>query len=106
MDAYLNYVFNTSVEKTFHEFRRGFFLVCDWEAVKLFGPEELQGVLVGSEDFDWAKLKQVRLKPRLLLNLFKCLNFLKPHSFIFRLLPCFLTSVSVFTVCCDCVGDK
>lgn len=60
MDAYVNHVFNTSVESVFQEFKRGFFLVCDWDLVKLFRPEELQGVLVGKDVYDWAKLKQVQ----------------------------------------------
>ncbi|XP_018559610.2 LOW QUALITY PROTEIN: probable E3 ubiquitin-protein ligase HERC4 [Lates calcarifer] len=58
VDAYVNHVFNTSVESVFQEFKRGFFLVCDGISVKLFRPEELQGVLVGKDVYDWAKLKQ------------------------------------------------
>lgn len=59
MDAYVNYAFNKSVEGMFQEFKRGFFLVCDQQLVKLFRPEELQGVLVGGDVYDWVKLKQV-----------------------------------------------
>ncbi|KAM7413982.1 hypothetical protein PAMA_019007 [Pampus argenteus] len=58
VDAYVNHVFNTSVEGVFQEFRRGFFQVCDQDTVKLFQPSELQGVLVGQDVYDWAKLKQ------------------------------------------------
>ncbi|XP_044049752.1 probable E3 ubiquitin-protein ligase HERC4 [Siniperca chuatsi] len=58
VDAYVNHVFNTSVEGVFQEFERGFFQVCDRDLVKLFRPEELQGVLVGQDVYDWAKLKQ------------------------------------------------
>ncbi|XP_041852105.1 probable E3 ubiquitin-protein ligase HERC3 [Melanotaenia boesemani] len=58
VDAYINYVFNTSVEKTFQEFKRGFFQVCDQDLVKLFQPEELREVLVGQDVYEWAKLKQ------------------------------------------------
>ncbi|KAK5867920.1 hypothetical protein PBY51_012375 [Eleginops maclovinus] len=58
VDAYVNHAFNTSAEGVFQEFKRGFFLVCDQDSVKLFGPEELQRVLVGQEAYDWAKLKQ------------------------------------------------
>ncbi|KAM9351921.1 putative E3 ubiquitin-protein ligase HERC4 [Symphorus nematophorus] len=58
VDAYVNHVFNTSVEGLFKEFKRGFFLVCDRDLVKLFRPKELQAVLVGSEFHDWAKFKQ------------------------------------------------
>ncbi|KAG7229828.1 hypothetical protein INR49_012477 [Caranx melampygus] len=58
VDTYVSYAFNTSVESVFQEFARGFFLVCDRDFVKLFRPEELQGVLVGKDIYDWAKLKQ------------------------------------------------
>nr|XP_020460096.1 probable E3 ubiquitin-protein ligase HERC4 [Monopterus albus]XP_020460097.1 probable E3 ubiquitin-protein ligase HERC4 [Monopterus albus] len=58
VNAYVNHAFNTSVEGVFREFKRGFFQVCDRELVKLFRPEELQGVLVGKDVYDWAKLKQ------------------------------------------------
>ena len=60
MDAYVNYAFNTSVEGVFQEFKRGFFQVCDQNLLKLFRPEELQGVLVGQGVYNWAKLKQVQ----------------------------------------------
>ena len=62
MDAYVNHVFNASVEGVFQEFERGFFQVCDRDLVKLFRPKELQEVLVGKDFHDWAKLKQVRFK--------------------------------------------
>ncbi|XP_014911336.1 probable E3 ubiquitin-protein ligase HERC4 [Poecilia latipinna] len=58
VDAYVNYAFNTSVEGVFQEFKRGFFLVCDQQLVKLFRPEELQGVLAGGDVYNWVKLKQ------------------------------------------------
>ncbi|XP_071362182.1 probable E3 ubiquitin-protein ligase HERC3 isoform X2 [Trachinotus anak] len=58
VDAYVTHAFSTSVESVFEEFKRGFFLVCDEDLVKLFGPEELRGVLVGKDVYDWAKLKQ------------------------------------------------
>ncbi|XP_015258098.1 PREDICTED: probable E3 ubiquitin-protein ligase HERC3 [Cyprinodon variegatus] len=58
VDAYVNYAFNESVESVFQEFKRGFFQVCDQQLVKLFGPEELQGVLVGGGTYDWATFKQ------------------------------------------------
>ncbi|KAM3610146.1 uncharacterized protein V6R79_026111 [Siganus canaliculatus] len=58
VDAYVNYVFNTSVDKVFQEFQRGFFQMCARELVKLFRPEELQGALVGQEVYNWKKLKQ------------------------------------------------
>ncbi|XP_047451530.1 probable E3 ubiquitin-protein ligase HERC3 [Mugil cephalus] len=58
VDAYVNYAFNTSVERVYQEFERGFFQVCDRHLLKLFRPEELQGVLVGKDDYDWEKMKR------------------------------------------------
>lgn len=63
MDAYVNHVFNTSVEGVFQEFERGFFQVCDRDLVThLFQPEELRVALVGKDVYNWAKLKQVKAK--------------------------------------------
>lgn len=62
MDAYVNHVFNTSVQDVFQEFESGFFEVCDRDLVVLFRPEELQEVLVGKDVYDWNKLKQVHSK--------------------------------------------
>uniref|UniRef100_M4ALN1 Probable E3 ubiquitin-protein ligase HERC3 n=1 Tax=Xiphophorus maculatus TaxID=8083 RepID=M4ALN1_XIPMA len=58
VDAFVNYVFNTSVEVVFYEFKRGFFQVCDRDLVRHFTPEELQETLVGKDFCDWEKLKQ------------------------------------------------
>ncbi|XP_010886649.4 probable E3 ubiquitin-protein ligase HERC6 isoform X2 [Esox lucius] len=58
VDAYTNHAFNRSVETAFDGFRRGFFKVCDRDVVELFQPEELRGVMVGTEDYDWDALKQ------------------------------------------------
>ncbi|XP_076743639.1 leucine-rich repeat-containing protein 31 [Maylandia zebra] len=58
VEAYVNHAFNTSVENLFQEFKRGFFLVCEQDLVRLFRPEELQGVLVGQDVHDWEKFKQ------------------------------------------------
>ncbi|XP_026222290.1 probable E3 ubiquitin-protein ligase HERC3 [Anabas testudineus] len=58
VEAYVNYAFNTSVESVFQEFKQGFFRVCDQDLVKLFRPVELQGVLVGKDFNDWARLKE------------------------------------------------
>ncbi|XP_029910455.1 probable E3 ubiquitin-protein ligase HERC3 [Myripristis murdjan] len=58
VEAYVNYAFSASVEEVFEEFSRGFFEVCERDVVKLFRPEELKGVMVGKESYDWVKLKQ------------------------------------------------
>ncbi|XP_038548608.1 probable E3 ubiquitin-protein ligase HERC6 isoform X2 [Micropterus salmoides] len=56
--AFVNYVFNKSVEGVFGAFKRGFFKVCDIDVVEFFQPEELQAVMVGQENYDWDVFKQ------------------------------------------------
>ncbi|XP_050971397.1 probable E3 ubiquitin-protein ligase HERC4 [Labeo rohita] len=58
VDKYVDYIFNKSVEEVFEEFKRGFFKACDKCIVEMFEPEELRGVLVGNEEYDWDILKQ------------------------------------------------
>ncbi|KAM6971878.1 E3 ISG15--protein ligase HERC5-like [Aplochiton taeniatus] len=58
VDLYVNYIFNKSVERVFEKFQQGFFKVCDQDVVQLFQPEELRGLMVGKENYDWGKLKQ------------------------------------------------
>ncbi|XP_029027784.1 probable E3 ubiquitin-protein ligase HERC3 isoform X2 [Betta splendens] len=58
VDAFVNHVFNKSVEGVFEEFKRGFFKVCDVNVVDLFQPEELQSVMVGHETYNWDVFKQ------------------------------------------------
>uniref|UniRef100_A0A8C7XM14 HECT-type E3 ubiquitin transferase n=1 Tax=Oryzias sinensis TaxID=183150 RepID=A0A8C7XM14_9TELE len=58
VDAYVNYVFNQSVESVFQEFERGFFQLCDRDLLRMFEPQELQRLMVGQDDYDWEKLKQ------------------------------------------------
>ncbi|KAI1887411.1 hypothetical protein AGOR_G00190020 [Albula goreensis] len=58
VQLYVDYFMNKSVEGVFEEFKRGFYKVCDEGVVKIFQPEELKGVMVGTEDYDWDTLKQ------------------------------------------------
>ncbi|XP_073698567.1 probable E3 ubiquitin-protein ligase HERC4 [Garra rufa] len=58
VDKYVDYILNKSVEEVFEEFKRGFFKACDKCIVEMFEPEELRGVLVGNEEYDWDILKQ------------------------------------------------
>ncbi|KTF92283.1 hypothetical protein cypCar_00012609 [Cyprinus carpio] len=58
VDKYVDYILNKSVEEAFEEFKRGFFKACDRCMVEMFEPEELRGVLVGNEEYDWDILKQ------------------------------------------------
>ncbi|XP_053088383.1 probable E3 ubiquitin-protein ligase HERC6 isoform X2 [Pangasianodon hypophthalmus] len=56
--AYVDYALNKSVEQVFNEFKRGFYKVCDEDVVNFFQPEELRGVMVGTEEYDWDTFKQ------------------------------------------------
>ncbi|KAI4884474.1 hypothetical protein NFI96_014102 [Prochilodus magdalenae] len=58
VDAYVDYIMNKSVERVFEEFRRGFYKVCDRDVVEFFQPEELRGVMVGTEEYDWHIFRQ------------------------------------------------
>ncbi|KAG1956307.1 E3 ISG15--protein ligase HERC5-like isoform X2 [Pimephales promelas] len=58
VDKYVDYILNKSVEEVFEEFKRGFFNACDRSLVEMFEPEELRGVLVGNEEYDWDILKK------------------------------------------------
>ncbi|XP_048052220.1 probable E3 ubiquitin-protein ligase HERC4 isoform X2 [Megalobrama amblycephala] len=58
VDKYVDYILNKSVEEVFEEFKRGFFNSCHRHLVEMFEPEELRGVLVGNEEYDWDILKQ------------------------------------------------
>ncbi|XP_043917257.1 probable E3 ubiquitin-protein ligase HERC6 [Protopterus annectens] len=58
VDAFVDYVFNTSVKTIFEEFKRGFYKVCDREIVELFQPEELIEIMSGNADYDWDILRK------------------------------------------------
>ncbi|XP_075998041.1 putative E3 ubiquitin-protein ligase HERC3 [Genypterus blacodes] len=58
VNAYVSYVFNASVQRVFEEFKRGFFHVLDVDLVMMFRPEELKGIMVGKDIYDWDKVKQ------------------------------------------------
>ncbi|XP_039543003.1 probable E3 ubiquitin-protein ligase HERC4 isoform X2 [Pimephales promelas] len=58
VDKYVNYILNKSVEEVFEEFKKGFFSACDRCLVEMFEPEELRGVLVGNEEYDWDIFKK------------------------------------------------
>lgn len=60
VQAYVDHILNKSVEDVFKEFKRGFYKVCDKDVVQFFQPEELRGVMVGKEDYDWDTLREVK----------------------------------------------
>ncbi|XP_069781822.1 probable E3 ubiquitin-protein ligase HERC6 isoform X2 [Narcine bancroftii] len=55
---FLNYIFKTSIKKTYDEFRNGFYHILDENVIKLFNPQELKKMLVGSDDYDWKILEE------------------------------------------------
>ncbi|XP_061781390.1 uncharacterized protein [Nerophis lumbriciformis] len=56
--AFVDHVFNKSVEDVFNEFKRGFLKVCAPKVLDFFLPEELQAVMVGNEKYDWDVFEQ------------------------------------------------
>ncbi|XP_028323711.1 probable E3 ubiquitin-protein ligase HERC4 [Gouania willdenowi] len=58
VDAYVDYVFNTSVAPLFEGFYAGFHKVCGGEVVELFQPNELQAMVIGNTNYDWMELEQ------------------------------------------------
>ncbi|CAG7668726.1 unnamed protein product [Allacma fusca] len=58
VDLYINYIFNTSVQRQFDAFRLGFLRVCVSTILNLFHAQELQAMIVGNEDYDWGELER------------------------------------------------
>ncbi|XP_051896977.1 probable E3 ubiquitin-protein ligase HERC4 [Pristis pectinata] len=58
VEACLNYVFKTSIKKPFEEFKKGFYHILDEKMIKLFQPQELKDILIGSTDYDWQMLEE------------------------------------------------
>ncbi|KAI1324123.1 HECT-domain-containing protein [Xylariaceae sp. FL0255] len=60
VDLYVRYLLETSVARQFEPFKRGFFTVCAGNALTLFGPEEIELLVRGSDEpLDIASLKAV-----------------------------------------------
>ncbi|XP_043530396.1 probable E3 ubiquitin-protein ligase HERC4 isoform X2 [Chiloscyllium plagiosum] len=58
VESYVNYVFNTSVEKHFKAFADGFRGVCPLPVVDIFLPVELMAVIHGNTKYDWQLLEK------------------------------------------------
>lgn len=56
---YVDYMLTKSVARQFDAFQRGFLLVCGGQALELFRWEELELLICGSPDLDFAALEQV-----------------------------------------------
>lgn len=60
VNAYVNYVFNLSVDRLFEGFNSGFHKVCGGKVLDLFQPSELQAMIIGNTYYDWTELEKVR----------------------------------------------
>ncbi|XP_064600028.1 probable E3 ubiquitin-protein ligase HERC4 isoform X2 [Liolophura sinensis] len=58
VDAYIDYIFNKSVEKNFRSFNEGFHKVCGGRVLELFHPKELEAMVVGNENYDFHELEK------------------------------------------------
>uniref|UniRef100_H3D6D9 HECT and RLD domain containing E3 ubiquitin protein ligase 4 n=1 Tax=Tetraodon nigroviridis TaxID=99883 RepID=H3D6D9_TETNG len=58
VNAYVNYVFNTSVDPLFEYFYAGFHKVCGGKVLELFQPNELQAMVIGNTNYDWTDLEK------------------------------------------------
>jgi len=57
VQLYVEYVLEKSVAKQFGAFSRGFHRVCGGPALQLFRSEELELLICGAQEFDWAALE-------------------------------------------------
>ncbi|XP_036038711.1 probable E3 ubiquitin-protein ligase HERC6 isoform X2 [Onychomys torridus] len=53
----VDYIFNTSVQKIYEEFHRGFYQVCHWDIIRRFQPEELMTAIIGNTTYDWKQFE-------------------------------------------------
>lgn len=61
VDAYVNYVFSQSVQEWYDAFSTGFLKVCGGKVLELFQPSELRAMVVGSSNYNWQELEEVRM---------------------------------------------
>ncbi|XP_047145857.1 probable E3 ubiquitin-protein ligase HERC4 isoform X1 [Hydra vulgaris] len=59
VNAYIDYMINTSVEKQYQAFAEGFFKVCRSNVLNFFHPQELMNMMVGCQDYDCNELERV-----------------------------------------------
>lgn len=69
VNAYVDYVFNTSVAPLFECFYAGFHKVCGGKVLELFQPNELQAMVIGNTNYDWTELQKVLFQKWLLETL-------------------------------------
>ena len=62
VDLYVKYILDTSVARQYEPFKRGFFSVCEGNALTLFRPEEIELLIRGSDEpLDVATLRTVAI---------------------------------------------
>lgn len=58
VEAYVNYVFNQSVQEWYDAFSTGFLKVCGGKVLELFQPSELRAMVIGSSNYNWQELEE------------------------------------------------
>lgn len=58
VEAYIEHVFTKSVAAQYSAFGEGFQKVCGGRVLELFQPQELQGMVVGNENYDFTELEK------------------------------------------------
>ncbi|XP_017319149.2 probable E3 ubiquitin-protein ligase HERC4 isoform X4 [Ictalurus punctatus] len=58
VNAYVDYIFNSSVAPLFNAFYAGFHKVCGGKVLELFQPNELQAMVIGNTNYDWKELEK------------------------------------------------
>ncbi|CAF0899632.1 unnamed protein product [Brachionus calyciflorus] len=58
VNAYIDYIFNKSVEKPFQAFNIGFHRVCGSKVLELFHPSELMSMVIGNQNYDFEELEK------------------------------------------------
>lgn len=62
VDLYVKYILDTSVTRQYEPFKRGFFSVCEGNALSLFRPEEIELLIRGSDEpLDVSTLRTVAI---------------------------------------------
>uniref|UniRef100_A0A8D2PPS1 HECT-type E3 ubiquitin transferase n=1 Tax=Zosterops lateralis melanops TaxID=1220523 RepID=A0A8D2PPS1_ZOSLA len=59
VEAYVNYIFNVSIQEWYTAFSTGFLKVCGGKVLELFQPTELRAMIVGNSNYNWEELEEV-----------------------------------------------
>ena len=58
VNAYIDFIFNKSVEQAFNAFSTGFHHVCGSKVLELFHSSELMAMVIGNENYDFAEFEK------------------------------------------------